>query len=309
MKRNVYSIKQVADMLGMPPVTIRAWENRYEAVKPERTASGYRLYSLRDLEDLRWLKEQTEKHGLSISRAVRLLKDGRRAPLMETPRVAEAPEDREVQPGDAYGELRNQIYDALLAFQGERARALIDFGFSLYGYEKMFHEVLAPVLVKVGDAWESGEATVAQEHYMTHMIMNRFYQFFHVFPVNERLPKALVFCPAGEQHQVGLLLFSLFLRRNGMEVIYLGADTPEEGILSMLDGRPGIGLVCLSLTGRQHLRYAEDLLRRLRRRYPELIFATGGRAYEQEGRTGADYLLGRLPGEWQQWFDSLWDRS
>ncbi|MFD1903556.1 B12-binding domain-containing protein [Paenibacillus rhizoplanae] len=33
-------------------------------------------------------------------------------------------------------------------------------------------------LVKVGDAWEQGKATVAQEHYMTHMISNRLSQFF-----------------------------------------------------------------------------------------------------------------------------------
>ncbi|WP_426252192.1 MerR family transcriptional regulator [Paenibacillus pabuli] len=35
----VYSIKQVAAMLGIPTVTLWAWENRYSAVTPERTES------------------------------------------------------------------------------------------------------------------------------------------------------------------------------------------------------------------------------------------------------------------------------
>ncbi|WP_440113692.1 MerR family transcriptional regulator [Paenibacillus sp. QZ-Y1] len=33
----MYSIKQVAATLGIPAVTLRAWENRYSAVTPERT--------------------------------------------------------------------------------------------------------------------------------------------------------------------------------------------------------------------------------------------------------------------------------
>ncbi|MFD2881295.1 B12-binding domain-containing protein [Paenibacillus rhizoplanae] len=123
--------------------------------------------------------------------------------------------------------MRQQIYAALLDIQGERADALIDFGFSLYGYEAMVHQVLVPVLVKVGDAWEQGKATVAQEHYMTHMISNRLSQFFTCSRCMPIYKKVIAFCPAGEHHQIGLLLFSLFLRRNGVEVIYLGSNTPR----------------------------------------------------------------------------------
>lgn len=60
MGNKVYSIKQVAAMLGIPTVTLRAWENRYSAVTPERTESGYRMYTEENVADLRWLKEQVE---------------------------------------------------------------------------------------------------------------------------------------------------------------------------------------------------------------------------------------------------------
>ena len=286
-------------MLDIPSVTLRAWETRYQAVTPERTESGYRLYSQDNIEDLRWLKEQTEKQGISISHAVRLLK-ARKDKSMED-RIAGAGGT----PQEAFEKMKQQIYTALLEFQGERANALIDFGFSMYGYEAMFHQVLVPVLVRVGDAWEEGTATVAQEHYMTHMVSNRFYQFFHVFPVYAHLPKVLAFCPEGEHHQVGLLLFSLFLRKNGVEVIYLGANTPEEGVMAILEHQNRIGAICLSVTDKKLLPYCEVLIERLGEACPGVRFILGGKGYEGAERPPSDTvdIINEPVERWQSWFD------
>lgn len=291
-------------MLDIPSVTLRAWENRYQAVTPERTESGYRLYSHENVEDLRWLKEQTEKQGVSISHAVRMLKARKEKQLDDTVTAASG------TPQDAFEKMKNQIYNALHEFQGERVNALIDFGLSLYGYESMFHQVLVPILIQVGDAWEEGSVTVAQEHYATHMISNRFYQLFHVFPVYSHLPKALAFCPAGEHHQVGLLLFALFLRKNGMEVIYLGANTPEEGIISMLEQQSRIGLICLSVTSKELIPFSEELIERLKSVYPGAKFLAGGKGYESSpSLSKADYVMNEPADHWQVWFDQVFTTS
>lgn len=296
----MYSIKQVVDMLDIPSVTLRAWENRYQAVIPERTESGYRLYSDENVEDLRWLKEQTEQQGISISHAVRMLKARKEKQLEDKLLVASG------NTPNAFEKMKEQIYDALHEFQGERANVLIDFGLSLYGYEAMFHQVLVPILIHVGDAWEEGTATVAQEHYTTHMISNRFHQIFHVFPVYSHLPKALAFCPAGEHHQVGLLLFALFLRKNGMEVIFLGANTPEEGIISMLEQQSRVGLICMSVTDDALIPYSEELIARLRIVCPEAKFLVGGKGYEKDpSRSKADHVMTEPVEYWQAWFDRL----
>lgn len=192
----VYSIKQVAAMLGIPTVTLRAWENRYSAVTPERTESGYRLYTEENVADLRWLKDQVEQHQTNISEAVRMLKENKTSsqeaaavPASFTPPVPTMEE--------AYERIADQIYDSLYNFQGERANGLIDFGFTMYGYDSMFYHVLVPILVRIGDAWEQGRASVAQEHFMTQLISQRFYQFFHLFPIYPHLPKVLALCPEG----------------------------------------------------------------------------------------------------------------
>ena len=68
----VYSIGAVAKMLGVSAQTHRAWEDRYRQVVPTRSAGGQRLYSRDDVEQLRFILEQTEA-GLQPADAHRLL--------------------------------------------------------------------------------------------------------------------------------------------------------------------------------------------------------------------------------------------
>ncbi len=68
----VYSIGAVAKMLGIPVQTLRSWEDRYKQVVPARSTAGQRLYSRDDVEQLRFVREQTEA-GLQPADAHRLL--------------------------------------------------------------------------------------------------------------------------------------------------------------------------------------------------------------------------------------------
>ncbi|USB32909.1 MerR family transcriptional regulator [Paenibacillus sp. YPG26] len=302
----MYSIKQVSAMLNIPTVTIRAWENRYEAVVPERTDAGYRLYTEENVEDLKWLKAQVEERGATISQAVKMLKSRKKEEDQASALLSELP-----KAGDqtAYAKMEEQIYEALLSFQGERANGLIDFGFSLYGYDAMFYHVLVPVLIRVGAAWEQGRASVAQEHYMTQLISQRFFQFFHLFPVNHLMPKALSFCPPGEHHQVGLLLFSLFLRKHGVEVLYLGANTPEEDLVRIIHAQD-ISLVCLSLTDPSLIEETDELVSRLKSACPHITVALGGKAYERSPNCKYPESVLKLPAEeWKDWLESLVRKS
>ncbi len=288
-------------MLDIPTVTLRAWENRYSAVTPERTESGYRLYTDENVEDLRWLKQQVEQHQTNISEAVRMLKANKAKPVepfIPTPVTTPVPTMEE-----SYQRIADQIYDSLYQFQGERANGLIDFGFTMYGYDSMFYHVLVPILVRVGDAWEQGRASVAQEHFMTQLISQRFYQFFHLFPIYPHLPKVLALCPEGEHHQVGLLLFSLFMRKNGAEVLYLGANTPEEGIFPIIREQK-IKLVCLSITSPGLMERCDQLVNRIKDEFPHMRFVLGGKGYERaEHAAYPDWIMPEHSSEWQGWLE------
>ncbi len=69
MTKNTLKIKDVADQTGIAAGTIRMWEQRHGFPQPERTPSGYRLYSREDVEALR--RVQAYRHrGLSVPAAI-----------------------------------------------------------------------------------------------------------------------------------------------------------------------------------------------------------------------------------------------
>jgi DNA-binding transcriptional MerR regulator len=70
--RPVYSIGAVAQMLGIPPATLRTWEERYGLLVPERSPGGHRVYSRDQVEQLRFVKAQHDS-GMSPADAHRLL--------------------------------------------------------------------------------------------------------------------------------------------------------------------------------------------------------------------------------------------
>lgn len=83
--RPVYSISAVARMLGIPVATIRTWEDRYGLVVPERNASGHRLYTRDQVEQLKFVRASISG-GLSAADAHRLLAE-------QTGGPATAPQD------------------------------------------------------------------------------------------------------------------------------------------------------------------------------------------------------------------------
>jgi DNA-binding transcriptional MerR regulator len=73
----------VARIAGMPVATLRIWEQRYQAVRPNTAASGHRLYSLADVERatlLRRLTAQGHAIGLLASLETEQMREMMRAP-------------------------------------------------------------------------------------------------------------------------------------------------------------------------------------------------------------------------------------
>jgi DNA-binding transcriptional MerR regulator len=67
-----YSIGAVARMVGVPPATLRTWEERYRIVEPVRSEGGHRLYSRLDVERLRFVAGRV-REGISPGDAHRML--------------------------------------------------------------------------------------------------------------------------------------------------------------------------------------------------------------------------------------------
>lgn len=291
----MYSMRKASELLGIPVVTIRAWENRYGVISPRRSDGGHRLLSEEDLARLRFLKRQIEQNGLKISEAARLLQQSEYVPPEMTAEPAGT--------GRAFDVLAEKMYLDLIHFRSAQADETIDLAFALYDYEEAFRRVILPVLYRVGVEWEAGHIGVAHEHFASETIMRRLSALFRVFSVNPLLPVVLAFCPEGERHHLGLLSFSLYLRKRGVEVLYLGPDTPLNGLDDIIR-RHNVSIVAASVTDCRYVDKLMEWIDSAGSKHPKLKFLLGGAAFDraEERRTKPNvrYLSSDEWGDWQE---------
>lgn len=74
-EQKYYAIREVSEITGIKPVTLRAWQRRYNLIKPRRTDKGHRLYTDADIELIRLIQGWLMK-GVSIGKVGELLTSG-----------------------------------------------------------------------------------------------------------------------------------------------------------------------------------------------------------------------------------------
>jgi DNA-binding transcriptional MerR regulator len=288
----VYNTRAVVLRTGVPADTFRAWERRHGLPKPTRTAGNQRLYSERDVAAIRWLREQTAA-GLSISQAVRRYRtrehggrraagDGAGAPAMLPPGGAEAA---------GYARWRARILGALARFETGDADRAFEEALALGTVEDVCTRVVQPVLIEIGERWARGEVAVGAEHFATAFFVRKLGALFNVAQVEHGRGPLLAACPDGEQHEVGLLMVSLFLARRGYRVVYLGQNVPLPDLQAAVRGvRPVMVLLSSATSGG-----AERLIAAAEGLAGTLV-GFGGRAFVEDpasrARVAAVYLGG-----------------
>jgi DNA-binding transcriptional MerR regulator len=55
--RGLLPIRSVAQITGVNPITLRAWERRHDLIRPTRTPAGHRLYSQADIRTIQRIQE------------------------------------------------------------------------------------------------------------------------------------------------------------------------------------------------------------------------------------------------------------
>ena len=287
--RPIYTIRTVVQHTGITPATLRAWERRYGVLSPGRSDGGYRLYSERDIAMLQWLRRQVEG-GVAISSAVALLEIASQASAATAARHSTSAATGVSPQPYSPRNLSVDLAGALVSFQEAQAEALLNQAFTLYPVETVTEEVITSALVDIGERWHRHEVTIAQEHFATAFLHGRVAALFHAFEQSSTGPLALTGCAPNEWHDVGILLVSLALRRNGWRVIFLGQNVPADQwtqAISQLSPR----LICLSATAIENALRLTPITEALAALpEPRPILALGGRAF-----AGHPELIERFP--------------
>jgi MerR family transcriptional regulator, light-induced transcriptional regulator len=238
-------IGELARRTGVATELLRAWERRYGLFTPERTAGGYRLYSEDDVQRVRRMRELLGT-GLSAAEAARQAGSEPAAPAEVVPAAAAAAELRRAL---------EQLDDA--AAQAAFDRLLAD-----YSTKAVLAGVVLPLLHELGAGWERGEISVAQEHFASNLLRGRLLGLARGWDRGSGR-RAVLACPPGERHDLGLVIFGLSLRELGWRITFLGADTPPDTIVETVERLEPEALV-LAVTDSARLEGVADSLGRLR---------------------------------------------
>ncbi len=155
-------------------------------------------------------------------------------------------------------------------------------------YEQFFRRSL----YDVGSRWEHGEISVAVEHMATAITERLLAEIYpRIFQADHVGRSAVITCAPGELHQIGARMVADAFELNGWDGYFLGADTPEADLLSMVrDKRPDIVAVSVSLP--TSLSQVYSLMEKLLETFPSQNVIVGG-----QGFTGSRRDVGeRFPG-------------
>ncbi|AOH55549.1 MerR family transcriptional regulator [Peribacillus muralis] len=293
MQEGKYNIKAVSNLLNIQPGTLRAWERRYKFIEPVRNESGHRLYTEKHLQTLKWLINKTEQ-GFTISQAVSLLEST----------GSEESGSTENRKDEQTIKLSDDLIEALLNFDENKAQMLISQAFSMYTIEHTIVGVLGSILVQIGDKWENGEITSAHEHFASNILKARISSVMHTIPTSGFLPKALAVCAPGEKHEFGLLIFTIFLKRKGYETIYLGESIADNDLLIVLNIiKPRY--LFMSCSMQANLEATLELIEALKKDFPDLKVGLGGAALsfisEEEREDLCGIMIGETQSDWEEW--------
>lgn len=215
-----YRIQIAAELCGVLPATLRAWERRYGVPVPRRTASAYRLYSADDVELVRRMRELVQR-GVSPAEAARTV-------LASAAPVA-ANDIVPASGGDGLELARARLLAAMQRYDASAIDAELTRLSMLVDAQTLYEKVLGPVVVEVGQRWHAGTVSIAQEHLLTERVEASLRTALRTLDRPDG-PLALLACVEAESHVIGLLGAALRFAAGGARVVMLGAVTPPSAI-------------------------------------------------------------------------------
>ncbi len=208
-----YEIHEVAQLTGLATARLRAWERRYEVVRPRRLSNGYRAYTADQVALLRAF--------------ARLIEAGERIGAL-----AARPRHEVLAQADARsldGSPQAAVLDAVRAFDRERLEGLVAQQLALRGLRAFAVDLVLPLAQSVGDQWALGQIPIAAEHLASEVVV-------HALKGGLRMsrgagPLLVGACLPGERHEWGFLATLALLQEGGWRIHYLGPDLPVDEVV------------------------------------------------------------------------------
>ena len=219
-----FTIKELETLSGIKAHTIRIWEQRYNFLKPSRTATNIRTYSNDELRTLLTVA-LLNKHGYKISRIDTMGADERNREVLSLP-ADEAQSEYQI----------NEMIGCMIELNITHFESIVDQHIQQHGIKHTITTIIFGFLEKIGILWQTGRINPAHEHIVSNIICQKLITAIENLPaVIQQKPLLLLLLPENEFHELGLLFVYYLLKEKGKPVIYLGTNVPVKDARYVVD--------------------------------------------------------------------------
>ena len=224
---STYPISAVSRLTGLPLDTLRAWERRYQAVTPKRSARG-RVYTENQIKRLILLRQAVES-GHAIGQVAKVQDQGLRELLDRASSLTQTQPSARSQ---VSGDLLAPVLRAIEHFDYAQAdRELNWLTTAISSPKELVHQVALPLMRAIGERWHQGKCSIAQEHMLTSLLSALLSSFIRTYTPSNPPARVLFATPRDERHGFPNLAAAMLTAAGGLGVIHLGTDLPKEDIV------------------------------------------------------------------------------
>ncbi|MFK7784601.1 MAG: MerR family transcriptional regulator [Crocinitomicaceae bacterium] len=211
-----YSIKDLENYTEIKAHTIRIWEQRYNLLAPKRTESNIRYYSHEDLKKILNIN-LLYLNGLKISKIAKLSES----------EITQTAKKLVLEKSVSGNKEVDTLLIAITSMDADEIRKLLSDYEDEFGLRSLYMEIIIPLLVKMGELWQTNSISIAHEHHFSNILRD-----FYILKINNLTPakkngkSVILFLPEHEDHELSLLYFQYLLKEAGFKCIYLGKNVP-----------------------------------------------------------------------------------
>ena len=231
----LWGVGAVSQRLGVATPTLRTWDRRYQLGPSVRTEGGHRRYSELDVARVARMS-QLIAEGVPPAQAAQISKQSVHDPAAVLARPAPPPPDDSATSGPGVAMTVNAMVRAARTVDASTLAKMLARTFDKHGLVAGWTEVVAPMLIAVGDAWARGDLGVESEHLASECVETELRH--RVRSGKGRRPvsaSVLLASAADEQHALPIHVLAAVLTERRIDTVVLGDRTPTAALAAAVD--------------------------------------------------------------------------
>ncbi len=238
---HTYTVAIVARRLGVAAATLRTWDRRYGLGPSAHQAGAHRRYTLEDLARLESMRRMVNA-GVPACDAAKIAAE---AEISQLPQIqfiddltnsvmtqSAISQSVNLESGTA---IAKGLIRAASSLDAVACHAIISRSIQQRGVVKTWNDVIAPVLIAVGEKWATSNRGIEVEHVLSDQITLAFMQVSNSLTSSVNARPVLLVCAPDELHSLPLYAVAAGLAEKKVSTRNLGARVPHDALVSTME--------------------------------------------------------------------------